>query len=74
MEGCVDRFYSDFSLKLTAAKDLSTGMRQNTPSDTNIECSVCGRHMMIRTAGTGVFCCLGYALPPKERCKLCRLI
>ena len=66
----LDRFYSDFSLKLTAAKDSSTGMRQNTPSDTNIECSVCGRHMMIRTAGTGVFLsCSGYALPPKERCK-----
>ncbi len=66
----LDRFYNDFSLKLKAAKDPSTGMRQNTPSDTNIECSVCGRHMMIRTAGTGVFLsCSGYALPPKERCK-----
>ena len=37
----LDRFYNDFSLKLKAAKDPSTGMRQNTPSDTNIECSVC---------------------------------
>jgi DNA topoisomerase-1 len=66
----LDRFYSDFSLKLSAAKDYSSGMRPNTPSKTNIECDLCGRPMMIRTAGTGVFLgCSGYALPPKERCK-----
>ena len=66
----LDRFYSDFSLKLTAAKDPSSGMRPNTPSETNIECDLCGRPMMIRTAGTGVFLgCSGYSLPPKERCK-----
>jgi DNA topoisomerase-1 len=66
----LDRFYLDFNMKLTAAKDPATGMRQNTPSDTDIECSLCGRHMVIRTAGTGVFLgCSGYGLPPKERCK-----
>ena len=66
----LDRFYSDFSLKLSAAKDSSSGMRPNTPSETNIECDLCGRPMMIRTAGTGVFLgCSGYSLPPKERCK-----
>lgn len=66
----LDRFYSDFSLKLAAAKDPASGMRQNAPSGTDIECSLCGRHMMIRTASTGVFLsCSGYALPPKERCK-----
>jgi DNA topoisomerase-1 len=66
----LDRFYSDFSLKLSAAKDYSSGMRPNTPSQTNIACDLCGRPMMIRTAGTGVFLgCSGYALPPKERCK-----
>ena len=66
----LDNFYSDFNLKLSTAKDPTSGMRQNTPSHTDIECSVCGRHMMIRTAGTGVFLgCSGYGLPAKERCK-----
>jgi len=66
----LDRFYADFNQKLSAAKDSSAGMRQNTPSETDIECSLCSRPMMIRTAGTGVFLgCSGYALPPKERCK-----
>ena len=45
-------------------------VRPNNPSATDIECSKCGRPMMIRTAGTGVFLgCSGYILPPKERCK-----
>ncbi|MGB2172987.1 MAG: topoisomerase DNA-binding C4 zinc finger domain-containing protein, partial [Porticoccaceae bacterium] len=45
-------------------------MRPNAPSETDIECNLCGRPMMIRTAGTGVFLgCSGYSLPPKERCK-----
>lgn len=66
----LDRFYADFSGKLAAAKDAASGMRPNTPSMTDIECNLCGRPMMIRTAGTGVFLgCSGYALPPKERCK-----
>jgi DNA topoisomerase-1 len=66
----LNRFYGDFSEKVTSAKDAEGGMRPNTPSETDIECSKCGRQMMIRTAGTGVFLgCSGYALPPKERCK-----
>ena len=66
----LDRFYVDFNGKLTAAKDQQSGMRPNNPSETDIECAKCGRHMMIRTAGTGVFLgCSGYSLPPKERCK-----
>lgn len=66
----LDRFYADFSGKLAAAKDSESGMRPNTPSMTDIPCNLCGRPMMIRTAGTGVFLgCSGYALPPKERCK-----
>jgi DNA topoisomerase-1 len=66
----LDKFYSDFSLKLSSAKHNETGMRPNTPSETDIECNLCGRPMMIRTAGTGVFLgCSGYSLPPKERCK-----
>jgi len=66
----LDRFYKDFNQKLLTAKDAISGMRQNTPSETDIECSLCQRHMMIRTAGTGVFLgCSGYSLPPKERCK-----
>jgi DNA topoisomerase-1 len=45
-------------------------MRSNSPTDTDIECPKCGRHMQVRTASTGVFLgCSGYALPPKERCK-----
>ncbi|MCS5587766.1 MAG: type I DNA topoisomerase [Porticoccaceae bacterium] len=66
----LDSFYSEFSGKLAAAKDTVSGMRPNSPSQTDIECSLCSRPMMIRTAGTGVFLgCSGYALPPKERCK-----
>ena len=66
----LDKFYSDFSLKLSSAKHTETGMRPNAPSETDIECNLCGRPMMIRTAGTGVFLgCSGYSLPPKERCK-----
>jgi len=66
----LDRFYGDLSQKVNIAKDVEGGMRPNSPSETGIECSKCGRPMMIRTAGTGVFLgCSGYALPPKERCK-----
>ncbi|GLS27277.1 type I DNA topoisomerase [Marinibactrum halimedae] len=66
----LDRFYADFSSKLTEAQNPDNGMRANSPTDTDIECETCGRHMQIRTAGTGVFLgCSGYALPPKERCK-----
>jgi len=63
-------FYTDFRKKLTAAEDLTHGMRKNSPTDTDIPCPKCGRLMQIRTASTGVFLgCSGYALPPKERCK-----
>ena len=66
----LDRFYNDFNQKLANAKNSEGGMRPNTPSETDIECNLCGRPMMIRTAGTGVFLgCSGYSLPPKERCK-----
>ena len=66
----LDKFYGDFNQKLANAKDSEGGMRPNTPSETDIECNLCGRPMMIRTAGTGVFLgCSGYSLPPKERCK-----
>jgi DNA topoisomerase-1 len=45
-------------------------MSGNEPTDTDIECPACGRHMQIRTGSTGVFLgCSGYTLPPKERCK-----
>jgi DNA topoisomerase I len=63
-------FYRDFSQKVETAKEADAGMRPNTPTETDIACSLCERPMMIRTAGTGVFLgCSGYALPPKERCK-----
>ncbi len=63
-------FYADFIEKLAAAQQAETGMRNNTPTETDIECTTCSRPMQIRTASTGVFLgCSGYALPPKERCK-----
>ena len=66
----LDEFYGDFKKKLEVAADGDNGMRANTPTPTDIPCRDCGRHMMIRTASTGVFLgCSGYALPPKERCK-----
>ncbi len=75
-EGSVDwkqllnQFYSGFTDKLGEAQGEEHGMRPNTPTETDIDCPECGRHMMIRTASTGVFLgCSGYNLPPKERCK-----
>ena len=66
----LDDFYRDFAVKLEKAGDAEQGMRANSPTDTDIECPKCGRHMQIRTASTGVFLgCSGYGLPPKERCK-----
>ncbi len=63
-------FYSDFQEKLDVAGSEEGGMRANEPTETDIECPQCGRHMQVRTASTGVFLgCSGYALPPKERCK-----
>ena len=48
-----------------AGGDGKNAMRQNAPTDTDIECPKCGRHMQVRTASTGVFLgCSGYALPP----------
>ena len=69
-KGLLDEFYEGFSSKLEKAEDDEKGMRSNDPSPTDISCPTCNRHMMIRTASTGVFLgCSGYALPPKERCK-----
>jgi DNA topoisomerase I len=67
----LDDFYAGFSKQLSRASgDDSHSMRENNPTDTDIPCPQCGRHMQIRTASTGVFLgCSGYALPPKERCK-----
>ncbi|MCW8128519.1 type I DNA topoisomerase [Microbulbifer halophilus] len=65
----LDEFFRDFSSRLEKAQDAEGGMRRNSPTDTDIECDKCGRHMQIRTGSTGVFLgCSGYALPPKERC------
>ncbi len=67
--GVLDAFYRDFSGKLAAAA-RPDGMRPNTPTETAIACTACGRPMQIRSASTGVFLgCSGYGLPPKERCK-----
>jgi DNA topoisomerase-1 len=67
----LDTFYLDFLKQLDVASgdEDAGGMRQNTPVETDIDCTKCGRKMNIRTASTGVFLgCSGYALPPKERC------
>jgi len=65
----LDEFYEDFSDKLVEASDPQRGMRGNEPTDTDVICDRCGRHMQVRTGSTGVFLgCSGYALPPKERC------
>jgi len=67
----LDSFYSEFSNTLLKAQnDDDGGMRPNSPTETDIECTTCGRAMQIRTGSTGVFLgCSGYVLPPKERCK-----
>ncbi|WP_319559459.1 type I DNA topoisomerase [Marispirochaeta sp.] len=66
----LDKFYAGFRDKLSEAYSEKSGMRPNTPTDTDIPCLACGRNMQIRTGGTGVFLgCSGYNLPPKERCK-----
>lgn len=66
----LDNFYRGFTKQLQKASSDKKGMRANDPVDTDIACSLCGRHMQIRTGTTGVFLgCSGYALPPKERCK-----
>ena len=68
-QGVLDNFYGDFTDRLSKAQHATTGMRSNEPTDTDIECTACGRSMQIRTGGTGVFLgCSGYSLPPKERC------
>jgi len=67
----LDSFYKEFSATLAKAQnDDDGGMRLNAPTETDIECTTCGRNMQVRTGSTGVFLgCSGYALPPKERCK-----
>jgi DNA topoisomerase-1 len=65
----LDAFYGDFSDKLGEARKPDGGMRPNEPTDTDIECPTCARHMQIRNGSTGVFLgCSGYGLKPKERC------
>ncbi|MFD2228811.1 type I DNA topoisomerase [Alkalimarinus sediminis] len=69
-KGVLNNFYKGFTQQLEKAESPEGGMRENQPTETNIECPSCGRHMQIRTASTGVFLgCSGYSLPPKERCK-----
>ncbi|BCD98417.1 type I DNA topoisomerase [Marinagarivorans cellulosilyticus] len=66
----LNEFYADFTNQLTKASGDEFGMRNNAPTETDITCEKCARHMQIRTGSTGVFLgCSGYALPPKERCK-----
>jgi DNA topoisomerase-1 len=68
-QAVLDEFYADFSGKLERAHAPEGGMRPNEPTDTDIQCPTCGRHMQVRTGGTGVFLgCSGYGLPTKERC------
>ena len=66
----LDDFYTDFTATLRKAENDEDGMRPNSPTETDIKCTNCGRNMQIRTGSTGVFLgCSGYVLPPKERCK-----
>ena len=66
----LNEFYDHFTTQLDQAQALEGGMRENDPTETDIPCPTCGRHMQVRTGSTGVFLgCSGYALPPKERCK-----
>ncbi|NVK22357.1 MAG: type I DNA topoisomerase [Kangiellaceae bacterium] len=69
----LDEFYEEFKKQLTKADDEEQdgGMRRNQAVETSITCDLCNEHhMAIRNAGTGVFLgCMGYSLPPKERCK-----
>ncbi|PPK52185.1 type I DNA topoisomerase [Marinobacter persicus] len=63
-------FYARFRNQLEEAEKSDGGMRANSPTETDIPCPSCGRHMQIRVASTGVFLgCSGYSLPPNERCK-----
>ena len=66
-QAVLDDFYKNFRNTLSQADE---SMVPSDPTATDIECPKCGRHMMVRTASTGVFLsCSGYSLPPKERCK-----
>jgi DNA topoisomerase-1 len=66
----LDQFYGGFVERLELARGEKNGMRLNDAIETSLPCGKCGRLMMIRTGGTGVFLgCSGYNLPPKERCK-----
>lgn len=66
----LDSFYQEFRKTLEIARSDDGGMRPNVPSETDIPCPQCGRNMMVRIAGSGVFLgCSGYNLPPRERCK-----
>lgn len=63
----LNSFYQAFRETLANADE---NMVPSDPTPTDIECPTCSRHMMVRTASTGVFLsCSGYSLPPKERCK-----
>ncbi len=69
-KGVLNNFYKGFTGQLEKAESSEGGMRENQPTETEIECPTCSRNMQIRTASTGVFLgCSGYSLPPKERCK-----
>lgn len=66
----LDDFYLKFSKQLAKAEEDWEGKRANPPTDTDIQCSVCGRTMQVRIAATGVFLgCSGYSLPKAEQCR-----
>jgi DNA topoisomerase-1 len=69
----LDEFYDEFSEQLKKADKTQDegGMRRNEAVETELMCGKCDEHhLAIRNASTGVFLgCMGYALPPKERCK-----
>jgi DNA topoisomerase-1 len=66
----LDSFYSAFKKDLTLAF-TDEGMRKNTPTQTDITCSLCSSNtMVIRNSGTGVFLgCNGYNNEGEDKCK-----
>ena len=66
----LDSFYSAFKKDLTLAF-TDEGMRKNTPTQTDITCSICSSNtMVIRNSGTGVFLgCNGYNNEGEDKCK-----
>lgn len=68
----LDTFFENLSKQLKHAEKAPElgGMRPNKMIIINLNCTICGRSMGIRTASTGIFLgCSGYTSSLKDRCK-----